>query len=67
MTPRGYTVLSVGVHIHEIEDRTHDHPCVVSNHPFVATSDGKFADELNKAGGDQNQIGIAERRGKIPR
>lgn len=42
------TVLSVGVHIHEIRDRTHYHPCVVSNHPFVTTDYGEIADELNK-------------------
>lgn len=52
MTPRGHTVLSVGVHIHGIEDRTHYHPCVVSNHPFVTANDGEIADELNKVGSD---------------
>ena len=52
MTPRGYTVLLVGVHNREIEDRTHYHPCVVSNHPFVATSDGEIADKLNRMGSD---------------
>jgi hypothetical protein len=52
MTPRKHTVLLVGVHIHEIEDRTHYHACVVSDHPFVTTSDREIADELNKAGGN---------------
>jgi hypothetical protein len=52
MTPRAYAVLSVSVHIHEIKDRTHYHPCVVSNHPFVTTDDGEIADELNKVGSD---------------
>lgn len=52
MTPRGYTVLSVGVHVHGIRDRTHYHSCVVSNHPFVTANDGEIADELNKVGSD---------------
>lgn len=52
MIPRGYTVHSVGVHIHEIKIRTYYHPCVVSNHPFVTTSDGEFTDELHKTGSD---------------
>jgi hypothetical protein len=42
----------MGVHIHKIEDRTHYHPCVVSNHSFVTAGDGELADELNKVGGD---------------
>jgi hypothetical protein len=63
MTPSGYMVLSVGVHMHGIEDRTYYHPCVVSNHPFVTTNDGKIADELKKVGSDWHLISCSKYSG----